>query len=183
MEKGFSISEEIISNGTEVYLFNGASNNRVEGFEDGAYIKGTIVGHRLSENLSTDFRGVPWYEYIYSIVGENGKTYEATYGSALVGSFFIRTQKDFMKHLVREIKGNLVEVSELNRKNKELSKTLKSVITDEMKTGDEEVTYAPSKDSEFIGDLISIFEYETSKTNLGKYDSSEKSCETSKGLR
>lgn len=48
----FSISEDLIPNGTEVYVFHGSSNNHVEGFEDGAYIKGTIVSHRVSESLS-----------------------------------------------------------------------------------------------------------------------------------
>lgn len=164
----FSINEDLIPNGTEVYVFHGSSNNNVEGFEDGAYIKGTVVGHRVSENLSSDYYvDTAWCEYIYSIVGENGKTYEATYGNALVGSFFIRTQKDFLKYLVGTIKDNLAKVTDLNKQNVILSETLKSVMTDKMKNGNGEPSYVPSADSEVMAELMSTFKYDDSRTNEG----------------
>ncbi len=182
----FSISEDLISNGTEVYVFHGSSNNHVEGFEDGAYIKGTIVGHRVSENLSVGgYDGPMWCEYIYSIVGENGRTYEATYGSALVGSFFIRTQKDFVKYLTAEIRENMIRVAELNKESRDLSIILKSVLTDKMKSGDGNDSYVPTNDSEIIAALVSIFKSDASKTNdvLDMYGDSGISSDTPKGLR
>ena len=38
-------------------------------------------------------RQSPWYEQIYIVLGDNGKTYEATYGSAnsLIGNVYILT--------------------------------------------------------------------------------------------
>lgn len=182
----FSISEDLIPNGTEVYVFHGSSNNHVEGFEDGAYIKGTIVGHRVSESLSVGgYDGPMWCEYIYSIVGENGRTYEATYGSALVGSFFIRTQKDFVKCLTAEIRENMIRVAELNKESRDLSLTLKSVLTDTMKSGDENDSYVPTNDSDVIAALVSIFKSDASKTNdvLDMYGDSGISSDTPKGLR
>lgn len=182
----FSISEDLIPNGTEVYVFHGSSNNHVEGFEDGTYIKGTIVSHRVSENLSVGgYDGPMWCEYIYSIVGENGRTYEATYGSALVGSFFIRTQKDFTKYLIDAIKENMLQVMELNKKSRDLSLILKSVLTDKMKSGDGNDSYVPTNDSEIIAALVSIFKSDASKTNdvLDMYGDSGISSDTPKGLR
>lgn len=185
-EKGFfSISEDLIPNGTEVYVFHGSSNNNIEGFEDGAYIKGTIVGHRVSENLSTDYyRDSAWCEFIYSIVGENGKTYEATYGSALIGSFFIRTQKDFLRYLVTAIKDNLIKATELNKQNKILSETLKTVMTDEMSVGGIKPSSAYDKDFMTIAEAMSNMKYDANLTGeeISEYGDSGKSGETPKGL-
>ena len=182
----FSISEDLIPNGTEVYVFHGSSNNHVEGFEDGAYIKGTIVGYRVSESLSGGgYDGPMWCEYIYSIVGENGRSYEVTYGSALVGSFFIRTQKDFVKYLTAEIRENMIRVAELNKESRDLSLILKSVLTDKMKSGDENDSYVPTNDSDVIAALVSIFKYDDGRADeiLDMFGDSGMSDVTPKGLR
>lgn len=182
----FSISEDLIPNGTEVYVFHGSNNNHVEGFEDGAYIKGTIVSHRLSESLSVGgYDGPMWCEYIYSIVGENGRTYEATYGSALVGSFFIRTQKDFVKYLTAEIRENMIRVAELNKESRDLSLILKSVLTDKMKSGDDNDSYVPTNDSDIIAALVSTFKYNDGRADeiLDMFGDSGMSDVTPKGLR
>ena len=97
--------DKIISNGTEVLIFSENKNNDSKILEKKKSIKGVIISSKKSEDLS--YHGSPWYEQIYIVLGDNGKTYEATYGSAnsLIGNVYILTVDHYIKyinHLIEE---------------------------------------------------------------------------------
>ena len=77
------------------------------------------------------------------------------------------------------------QVMELNKKSRDISLILKSVLTDKMKSGDGNDSYVPSNDGEIIAALVSVFKSDASKTNdvLDIYGDSEISSDTPKGLR
>ena len=102
-----------------------------------------------------------------------------------MGSFFIRTQKDFVKYLTAEIRENMIRVAQLNKESRDLSLILKSVLTDKMKSGDDNDSYVPTDDSDVIAALVSTFKYADEKADeiLDMFGDSGMSDVTPKGLR
>ena len=102
-----------------------------------------------------------------------------------MGSFFIRTQKDFVKYLTAEIRENMIRVAQLNKESRDLSLILKSVLTDKMKSGDDNDSYVPTDDSDIIAALVSTFKYDDEKADeiLDMFGDSGMSDVTPKGLR
>lgn len=102
-----------------------------------------------------------------------------------MGSFFIRTQKDFVKYLTAEIRENMIRVAELNKENRDLSIILKSVLTDKMKSGDDNDSYVPTNDIDIIAALVSTFKYDDGRADeiLDMFGDSGMSDVTPKGLR
>lgn len=116
--------DKIIQNGTEVlifYDFKGLGR----GSNERDFVKGVVVSSRESNDLS--YHGSAWYEQIYNVVDENGRNYEATYGNAYVGSFFIRTIEHHMAMIKSRISDNSEEICALNKENDELNGTLEEL--------------------------------------------------------
>ena len=88
-------------------------------------MKGVVVNSRESNDLS--YHGSAWYEQIYNVIDENGRNYEATYGNAYVGSFFIRTIEHHMSVIKSKIADNNEEICALNKENGELNATLEEL--------------------------------------------------------
>ena len=109
--------DKIISNGTEVLIFSENKNNDSKILEKKKSIKGVIISSKKSEDLS--YHGSPWYEQIYTVLGDNGKTYEATYGSAnsLIGNVYILTVDHYIKYINHLIEENNKIFSLLKSKN------------------------------------------------------------------
>ena len=78
--------KEIIPNGTDVLIFIDNKNYNEKTSEIN-FIKGKIISSKQSDDLS--YHGSPWYEQIYTALGENGEEYKATYGSAVINNTFI----------------------------------------------------------------------------------------------
>ena len=157
--------QEIIPNGTEVLIFCNLQIGIPTRKDELNYIKGKIVSSELSDDLS--YHGSPWYEQIYTVIGEDGNTYMATQNIANYGVFFIRTISDYIKRINYFIEKNNDEINKLNKENEELNEKLHSLIKQENKTS----TYIPSNDSENIAKLLENFKYSPSKTDevLSKY--------------
>lgn len=116
--------DKIIPNGEEVlifYDFKGQSR----GANEREFVKGVVVNSRESNDLS--YHGSAWYEQIYNVIDENGRNYEATYGNAYVGSFFIRTIEHHMSVIKSKIADNNEEICVLNKENGELNATLEEL--------------------------------------------------------
>ena len=116
--------DKIIPNGEEVlifYDFKGQSR----GANEREFVKGVVVNSRESNDLS--YHGSAWYEQIYNVIDENGRNYEATYGNAYVGSFFIRTIEHHMSVIKSKIADNNEEICALNKENGELNATLEEL--------------------------------------------------------
>ena len=108
--------DKIISNGTEVLIFSESKNNDSKILEKKKSIKGVIISSKKSEDLS--YHGSPWYEQIYTVLGYNGKTYEATYGSSnsLIGNVYILTVDHYIKyinHLIEENNKKMIDLQTL----------------------------------------------------------------------
>ena len=109
--------------GTEVLIFErniwtGKDNEK-------KFIRGTIVGCELSHDLSQ--HGSPWYENIYTILGEDKHIYKGTYGSKFLGECFIRTPEDHIAYLKRQISLNNDKIDILNKENNEYSEMINDV--------------------------------------------------------
>ncbi len=95
-----------LSEGTEVFIYKYNIFNLE--YDMRKYIKGKIIGCKLSDDLSQ--HGSPWYEEIYTVLGEDEKIYEGIYGK------MIRTPEDHIAYL-----GNLI-----NRNNDEINRRKKA---------------------------------------------------------
>jgi len=102
--------EKIIPNNTEVLIFNNKKNHN-KNLNEINYIKGKIISSKLSHDLS--HHGSPWQVQIYTILGEDGKEYKGTYGSAIIGDNFIRTIEDHIKHIKSTINDNKKQINDL----------------------------------------------------------------------
>ena len=65
---------------------------------------------------------------IYTIEDENGKRYEATYGSAYVSNFFIRTIEHYKKIIELTIQSYDEKIAGMNKKRKFNNFTSKFII-------------------------------------------------------
>lgn len=160
---------KIIPNGTEVLIFENNENTSYNCLDETNFIKGIIISSKESDDLS--HHGSPWYVQIYTIIGENGYTYNATYGSAVINNFYIRTVKDHIKHIKQVIKNNKDKINVLNEQNYDLINTINSLMQMELDNKVVTSTYAPN-DSERIAELIDGLMYEPSKAKeiLSRYD-------------
>lgn len=105
---------KLIPNGTEVLIFKyirewGPNQNEI------SYITGVVQSSELSDDLSC--HGSLWTEYIYNVLGIDGKTYIGTYGSGLIGNSFFRTKEDQIKYLMRKINDNNQNITNLEEEN------------------------------------------------------------------
>lgn len=122
--------DKIIPNGEEVLLFRESQDIHHKNVNKTKYIKGVVVSSRDSENLS--YHGSEWYERIYTIIDDEGKSYEATYNRAYIGPFYIRTIKEHIVNLRETIQDNYDKMRELYADNEIISKSLEELISLEM---------------------------------------------------
>ena len=101
--------EEPLEIGTEVLIFNDGndwdSNQEIED-----YIRGTIIKSEMSDDLS--YHGSPWYEYYYTVVGENGREYFGRYGS------YFKTEEGYIGYLESYIVDNEKQILKLEKENR-----------------------------------------------------------------
>jgi hypothetical protein len=114
---------EKIENGTEVLIFK--KNSWENKCDEKNFVRGTIIGCELSHDLSQ--HGSPWYENIYTVLGEDNNTYKGTYGSWFLGDCSIRTPEDHIAYLKRLISLNYDKIAALNVENSEYRKMISAV--------------------------------------------------------
>ena len=122
--------DKIIPNGEEVLLFRESQDIHHRNVNKTKYIKGVVVSSKDSENLS--YHGSEWYERIYTIIDDEGKSYEATHNIAYIGPFYIRTMKEHIVNLREAIQDNYDKMRELYADNEIISKSLEELISLEM---------------------------------------------------
>ena len=122
--------DKIIPNGEEVLLFRESQDIHHRNVNKTKYIKGVVVSSKDSENLS--YHGSEWYERIYTIIDDEGKSYEVTHNIAYIGPFYIRTIKEHIVNLREAIQDNYDKMRELYADNEIISKSLEELISLEM---------------------------------------------------
>ncbi len=148
--------KEIIPNGTNVLIFPKNDNEELK------FIKGVIISSSTSCDLA--YHGSSWYEQIYKVQGEDGRIYTGTYGSAIIGDFYIRTFTDYLKHIIFLIKRNREKIEKFNEENSILIETLLSLISskkEENKNLGQDYSYHSGygSDSEDIAERLKGFKY------------------------
>lgn len=113
-----------IPNGTKVLIFNFNDEFRHEEEKEKRYKWGEVVDNTESNDLN------PWYERIYTVIGEDGKTYVATHANAVFGisDFYIKTINEHISYVMGEIKENNEKINNLNEKNAMLSGVITSLL-------------------------------------------------------
>lgn len=176
--------DKIISNGTEVLIFSENKNNDSKILGKKRPIKGVIISSRKSEDLS--YHGSPWYEQIYIVLGDNGKTYEATYGSAnsLIGNIYILTIDHYIEYINYLIEENNKKMIDLQTNNERLREELTYFNETPESRKNKVSNYLPSNDSEVISERIEAFKYAPDKKTeiLAKYETLTKGKIRSKSL-
>ena len=119
--------DKIIPNGEEVLLFRESQDIHHRNVNKTKYIKGVVVSSKDSENLS--YHGSEWYERIYTIIDDEGKSYEVTHNIAYIGPFYIRTIKEHIVNLREAIQDNYDKMRELYADNEIISKSLEELIS------------------------------------------------------
>lgn len=112
---------KIKPNGTEVLIFNYIREWGPNQDEEN-YIIGTIQSSKISDDLS--YHGSPWYEQIYEVLGQDGKTYIGCYGSGLIGNSYFRTVDDHINVLKSRITDNKQEILKIQEKNKDYERKI-----------------------------------------------------------
>ena len=79
------------------------------------YIIGIVQSSTLSNDLS--YHGSSWAEYVYNVVGADGKTYIGTYGKGIIGNSFFRTKEDQIRFLMRKINDNKQKIINIEEEN------------------------------------------------------------------
>ena len=116
--------------GTEVLIYKEKYN--AFKYDIKSYIVGKIISCRLSDDLSQ--HGSPWYEEIYSVLGEDQKVYEGRYGER------IRTPEDHIRYLESLIHSNNDEINKRTKENdeyKNMIQVAKNFIEQQKKGTDE----------------------------------------------
>ena len=108
--------ENIIANGTEVYVFNRY------GHETKPQTKGVIVRSKDSGDLSE--HGSSWSVQVYEVLGEDGIKYFGVYGNRFLYDNYFRTKENFINYLNRLINHNNEEIDKLKEKNSELEQII-----------------------------------------------------------
>ena len=107
--------ENIIANGTEVYVFNRY------GHETKPQTKGVIVRSKDSGDLSQ--HGSSWSVQVYYVQGDDGIKYFGAYGNNLYDYYF-RTKENYINYLNRLINHNNEEIEKLKEKNRDLEQII-----------------------------------------------------------
>ena len=110
--------EQIIPNDTEVLIFKYIKSlGPLQGNMN--FISGVIKSSEISDDLS--YHGSPWYVQIYEVLGEDGKIYKGSYGSAsgVAGNYFFRTKTGHIQFLKNRIKNNKKEILKIQRMNEQ----------------------------------------------------------------
>ena len=109
--------DTILPLGTEVLIFN---IKNMKEYEKEDYIKGKVIGYQETDNLL--HHGSGWYELMYRILGDDGKTYLCLYKSSFncLTCYYIATEEDYEKGLEFRIEMN-------NKKVKELTKEINKI--------------------------------------------------------
>ena len=115
------MNKKILPVGTEVLVFkyireHGPSNDKIN------YIKGVVMSRKDSNDLSQ--HGSPWYEQVYTVLGEDGKEYYGTYGNGLLGNAFFRTIDDHIDCLESRMLLNNEKIENLRNDNNYSLKTI-----------------------------------------------------------
>lgn len=116
-----------IPNGTEVLIFS----EKDYYIDKTKFIKGIIINSKEINDFY--YQGSTWNEQLYTVLGEDGKKYEGTYGNAYVGEFFIKTIDDYIKNVGISIEENNKQISNLHKKNEILYQTIISLILPKQK--------------------------------------------------
>ena len=116
-----------IPNGTEVLIFS----EKDYYIDKTKFIKGIIINSKEINDFY--YQGSTWNEQLYTVLGEDGKKYEGTYGNAYVGEFFIKTIADYIKNVGISIEENNKQISNLHKKNEILYQTIISLILPKQK--------------------------------------------------
>lgn len=111
-----------LPNGTEVLIFSEKDFD----IDKINFIKGIIINSRETNDFY--YQGSTWNEQLYTVLGEDGKKYEGTYGNAYVGEFFIKTIDDYIKNVGISMEKNNKLISNLHKKNEILYQTIISLI-------------------------------------------------------
>lgn len=129
--------KEIIENGTQVFILYD-SKNYYRKEDETKFVKGIVIDSELSDDLS--YHGSPWYVQIYTVLGEDGNEYTATHPSAYIGSYFIRTTEEQIKHMKYVISKNKEKIESIEGQNKELEESLNLILQSEAsKDSNEEI--------------------------------------------
>lgn len=157
--------KEIIPNGTEVLVFidNKNYNQKLSEID---FVKGKIISSKESDDLS--YHGSPWYEQIYTVLGEDGKEYKATHRMAVINNTFIRTIEDHIGYIKLAMKENLKKIDDLKNKNNLLYDTMNELINYNREKEDKqnfEVLAVPC-DRAFVVSPEKTEEFLNSKPNL-----------------
>ena len=116
--------------GTEVFIYK-YNNFKLE-YDIGKYIRGKVIRCELTDDLSQ--HGRPWCEEIYTVLGEDKKEYECTYGR------MIRTPEDHIRYLESLIHSNNDEINKRTKENdeyKNMIQVAKNFIEQQKKGTDE----------------------------------------------
>lgn len=108
--------ENIIANGTEVYVFNRY------GHETKPQTKGVIVRSKDSGDLSE--HGSSWSVQVYEVLGEDGIKYFGNYGNSFLYDNYLRTKENYINYLNRLINHNNEEIEKLKEKNSDLEQII-----------------------------------------------------------
>ena len=108
--------ENIIANGTEVYVFNRY------GHETKSQTKGVIVRSKDSGDLSE--HGSSWSVQVYEVLGEDGIKYFGNYGNSFLYDNYFRTKENYINYLNRLINHNNEEIEKLKEKNSDLEQII-----------------------------------------------------------
>ncbi len=108
--------ENIIANGTEVYVFNRY------GHETKPQTKGVIVRSKDSGDLSE--HGSSWSVQVYEVLGEDGIKYFGVYGNSFLYDNYFRTKENYINYLNRLINHNNEEIEKLKEKNSDLEQII-----------------------------------------------------------
>ena len=115
-----------IENGTEVLIFK--KNWLDNTCDKKTFIRGIIINCELSDDLSQ--HGSPWYENIYTVLGEDGNTYKGTYGSGFFGNCVFITPEDHIAYLKHQISFNNDKIDALNKENSEYVRMINAVTNE-----------------------------------------------------
>ncbi len=108
--------ENIIANGTEVYVFNRY------GHETKPQTKGVIVRSKDSGDLSE--HGSSWSVQVYEVLGENGLKYFGVHGNSFLYDNYFRTKENYINYLKGLINHNNEEIEKLKEKNSDLEQVI-----------------------------------------------------------
>ena len=106
--------DKAIDNGTNILLFHRKNGEIVD---ETNFIEGKII--KNEKIIYNSQHGSDWYDYIYTILGNDGKLYKARYGNTIEG-YYIRTFEDHLKNIKKTLKDNMDLINNINTYNNKL---------------------------------------------------------------